>query len=240
MITPTPIVRSLRLALGALPLLAFVGCVPYQTYETLKADRDKIKSAHDDLVVKYNRLIQDNLLLQKDGAMAAALRDTTKNQKQLIEDLTAKLTRLDRITPEIKNDLEGKHVEYEDGELIVRDDFLFNPGEAKLKNQGAIAPLDAVIEVLQKEYSDKIIHITGHTDTDPVKVTKSLWEDNHKLSFERAHTVMKYFVQHGIPETRILCHAMGPNQPRQGTDPNSKDGKAKNRRVAIGVGNMKI
>ena len=71
----------------------------------------------------------------------------------------------------------------------------------------------------------------GHTDTDPIQ--KSGWKDNWQLSSERALSVARYLVSHGVPEKQVRAVARGSTQPVASNS--TATGKAKNRRVEIVV-----
>ena len=84
----------------AFSLVAF-GCVPYQTFEGVKAERDKLKSAHDALTQQYNRALQEILRLGKEGAGSEVMREKLANLERLNKDLSVRLADLarDRIEP---------------------------------------------------------------------------------------------------------------------------------------------
>ena len=90
-------------------------------------------------------------------------------------------------------------------------DLLFDSGKAKLKAGG----VETVI---------------GHTDSDPIKVTKNLWDDNLDLSANRAMTVARELQKLGVDASRIIAGGQGEYNPRA---PNDEASKAQNRRVEI-------
>lgn len=108
--------------------------------------------------------------------------------------------------------------------------ILFSPGKASLK-KASITELNHVLSVLQERYSDKIIDIVGHTDSDPIK--KSKWQDNWQLSAERALSVLRYMNKKGIKSDRIMAVAAGESRPVSSNS--TPGGKARNRRVEIVV-----
>jgi chemotaxis protein MotB len=91
--------------------------------------------------------------------------------------------------------------------------------------------LDQVIRIIKKDYSGRKIDIVGNTDTDPIK--KSGWKDNWELSTERALSVVRYLVKHGISSKNV--RACGAGSARPVASNSSSTGKAKNRRVEIVV-----
>ena len=115
------------------------------------------------------------------------------------------------------------------GEMTVTlpGDVLFDAGRATLK-ESSKATLNKVAAAIKKDHSGKKVLVDGHTDTDPIAKTKSLWKDNLDLSAERARVVRKYLVDQGIPEKLIGSRGFGETKPRGGD-------KSRNRRVEIVV-----
>jgi len=220
-----------------------VGCVPYQTYETVKSERDRVKTAYEDLTQKYNSAIQKILRMEKDGASSETLQAKVANQEALINDLKLKLSEaaaggiafkqseLDKLPKDSGVELEGKGIRL--GEQI-----LFDAGLATLKNAKAREILDSIAQILKNDHPNEIIHISGHTDSDPLNRTKKIWETNWNLGSQRAHTVFKYFVDKGVPENRMVLHSLGYLKPIDSNE--TKEGKARNRRVVIELGGTKV
>ena len=88
----------------------------------------------------------------------------------------------------------------------------------------AYPALDAVAEKL-KQYPLQL-NVTGHTDIRG----SAAW--NALLSKNRAESVKKYLVEHGIDAARFASvEGVGAKQPV--ADNNTKEGRSKNRRVEI-------
>jgi len=88
----------------------------------------------------------------------------------------------------------------------------------------ATRKLDSFISAIRQRVSN-IISIIGHTDalgTDPY---------NDDLSERRANRVRDYLLNSGIPGREISVKAMGESSPIADND--TRDGRAKNRRVVI-------
>jgi len=94
----------------------------------------------------------------------------------------------------------------------VADDILFDSGKATLKKGGAerVAELVATIK---ENWPDRQVWIIGHTDTDPIKVTRHLWKDNLDLSLNRAATVAREFYKLGIEPRQVLVAGPGEYRP---------------------------
>jgi chemotaxis protein MotB len=232
---------SLLRGLAVVVPLASLGCVPYQTYEQLKADYTKVKSTNDDLVVKYNRAIQDLMRMKGMEASLEAEKARAANLQMANSSLVASLKKFDGFTPaQVAQLPEGVTINEKTGEIDIKDEVLFNSGLADLKNAGAMKILDQLIAMLQKERPGEFIHISGHTDNEPLNHTRGRWGTNQRLAYERAYTVFKYFKDHGVGEDHMVIHSFADLQPRPDADNNTKEGKAKNRRVSIGLGGMKM
>ena len=113
------------------------------------------------------------------------------------------------------------------GTMTVRvpGDVVFDPGKAMIREQ-ARTTLDKIAAALKKDYSGKAVRVEGHTDSDPIKVSR--WKSNQELSEARAAAVKAYLVQKGVNASSITTQGFGSDKPK-GSD------KALNRRVEIVV-----
>ncbi|HHG83776.1 MAG TPA: OmpA family protein [Bacteroidetes bacterium] len=86
--------------------------------------------------------------------------------------------------------------------------------------------LDRVVSLMQK-HPEYHLFIEGHTD--------SSGDDgmNLDLSKRRAKTAMQYLIDHGISADRLQSEGYGETQPI--ADNNTKEGRARNRRVAFKI-----
>ncbi|MBI0006198.1 porin OmpA [Gilliamella sp. W8126] len=118
---------------------------------------------------------------------------------------------------------------------VLNEDVLFAYAKADLKAEGRQA-LDNLLATLVKiNPSESAIVVIGHTDR--------IGSDNYnqKLSERRAHTVLNYLVQKGVPAEIITSRGMGKSQPVTGTKCNALRGAdlkaclAPDRRVEIEV-----
>ncbi|MEN8126362.1 MAG: OmpA family protein [Planctomycetota bacterium] len=116
--------------------------------------------------------------------------------------------------------------------VTLPNSILFSSGKATLKNSTS-SELDHIYSVLRERYSGKKVDVVGHTDTDPIRKTKNLWQDNWDLSSGRALTVLRYLVSKGVSPQSIRGVACGQSRPVANNS--SSAGKAKNRRVEIVV-----
>lgn len=113
-------------------------------------------------------------------------------------------------------------------EVVLTDDQVrFGLDSSELSAE-AKAALDAVAAKLKADNQGVYIEIQGHTDG-----TGST-EHNAALGARRAESVMRYLnVQAGLPLHRMNTISYGESKPI--ADNNTRDGRAKNRRVVLVV-----
>lgn len=122
--------------------------------------------------------------------------------------------------PDVKE--EPKAQEIQRGNIVLRG-VNFETGKAILTND-SYNTLDKVVESM-KEWPEIKIEVSGHTDN------VGSAEANKRLSYNRAKAVMNYFVQQGIPESRLRAIGMGMESPV--AENTTADGRALNRRVEL-------
>lgn len=138
--------------------------------------------------------------------------------------------KMDKQAQKIEEEIPGAQVErIEDGIVITFDEnsgVYFATSKYDL-NEASRANLDKLANVL-KEYPDTNVLIVGHTDsTGPMEL-------NMNLSKNRAQAVTNYFIQtKGLNASRFETNWNGPNSPV--ADNSTAEGRAKNRRVNIGI-----
>jgi chemotaxis protein MotB len=112
----------------------------------------------------------------------------------------------------------------------IGSDILFDSGKATLKADGN-SIVSQVASEIQSQYGDRSIWVIGHTDSDPIRVTKNLYKDNLELSQERARVVALELQKSGIDPTRVIAGGQGEANPKAPND--TKENKRTNRRVQI-------
>ena len=112
------------------------------------------------------------------------------------------------------------------GEKLVLNNLFFTANTADILPESH-DELDKIVEILKLNRNLKI-EVSGHTSKNN---SKPEW--NMNLSQNRANSVKKYFVDAGIPETRINAVGYGNTKPRiAGMDEATL---AKNRRVELEI-----
>ncbi len=202
--------------MGLIALSLLSGCTDYKKkYDYLNVEHQNLKGRFENLQSEKQRLA-----------------DRISQDQQTIDELQRQIDELNRTPADATGFGEGYDVAFdpEAGTITVtlQNTILFAPGKASLKNATS-AELDHILSVLKSKYSGKEIDVVGHTDSDPIR--KSNWKDNWELSAQRALSVTRYLIDHGIPENLVQASGCGPARP---VAPNTTaEGKAKNRRVEI-------
>jgi chemotaxis protein MotB len=140
---------------------------------------------------------------------------------QLDESLGDRLTSLSQAQP-------GKKLEISQyGGVVLESGILFKPGRYELTGAGkqALAPL--VAKLSESDYDAYEIELAGHTDTDPIRRTKTRYRDNWDLGAMRANSVRRHLIEQGIEAERLQLSSWGYRRPIEAGN------KARNRRVEI-------
>ena len=147
---------------------------------------------------------------------AAAANDAAANARTAADTAGSKADAVDKAT---------KRIVYE--VTLSEDQGNFKFGQAMLPDE-AKARIDEVVKQLKSNPNGAYIEVEGYTDN----VGNKLY--NEKLGLERAESVKRYlYAEHQIPLHRINVISYGPDKPIAPN--NTKDGRAKNRRVVIKV-----
>jgi chemotaxis protein MotB len=110
----------------------------------------------------------------------------------------------------------------------INASVLFDEGDAALVGS-ARETLGTVAGLLRDD--THAIEVEGHTDTTPI--ANAAFPSNWELSAVRASTVVRLFVENGVPERRLAAVGRGANQPVASNG--DQAGRARNRRVAVSI-----
>lgn len=118
------------------------------------------------------------------------------------------------------------------GITVVYDDTRFElTGVTFVAGSAELVPtslktLDAAIAGLKRNPRARV-EVEGHTSSEGGE------DYNWQLSAERAYTVRKYIVEHGISEDRVTAAGYGYSQPKADND--TEEGRRINRRIELRV-----
>jgi chemotaxis protein MotB len=119
--------------------------------------------------------------------------------------------------------------------FVFQSEVLFPSGSEEINDDGKVEMkkvADAIIE-LQKEIPPEInwvLRVDGHTDNKPLSGT-GRYRDNWELSSARATSVVKFFVDNGVPANRLVAAGFGEFQPLDAGD--TDEAREKNRRIEL-------
>jgi chemotaxis protein MotB len=114
--------------------------------------------------------------------------------------------------------------------LDVGDDVLFASGRHTLTSEGR-AKVAEVLRIARSQFPDNQLWVVGHTDSDPIRVTKDRYEDNLDLSLNRAAAVFRELMNLGMSAEQMMAAGQGEFNPRASNE--TDQGKAQNRRVTF-------
>jgi len=223
-----------RTVVGVLVVPLLCSCVSYEEYRSLKDDLSRSKRNNDDLVTQYQRdLLHRRKSQKEDSSRNQALRDEVMALKnQLLLDNKKKELEAPGGRNFEKEDLPAG-AKIESGGLSLGSGLLFQPGQASLKKH-QLASLDQVGNLLTGKYASYDILIEGHTDNQPLKSTRQLFEYNIALGTARASNVFKYLnKRHSIPEKRFQLISYGMSRPLNKQSASTEQGRRENRRVVF-------
>ena len=226
-----------RTVVGVLAVPFLCGCVSYEEYRSLQDDLSRSKRNTNDIITQYQRDLLHRRKSQKENSSRdEALRAEVaalKNQRVLDN------KKEEREAPEAPG---GRSFEKEDlptgakiesGGLSLGSGLLFQPGQASLKKH-QLASLDQVGNLLKGKYASYEVLIEGHTDNQPLRSTRQLFEYNMVLGTARASNVFKYLSKrHSIPEKRFQIMSYGMSRPLNEQSASTEQGRRENRRVVF-------
>lgn len=171
----------------------------------------------------------DKLMTARIRSEEAAILDTVKMQKELIESQK-------KVYSDVRTFLNRKGVEgvvgavFDEGKITLRlpGDVLFPSGQVELTEQGQ--QVMAEIKDFLVKAMDQQINIRGFTDDIPPN-RSSRFKDNWEISSLRAVYVLRYLMQLGIEQERMTATGLADLEPLFPN--NSPENRAKNRRVEL-------
>ena len=198
-------------------MILFVGC---SELTTLRKEKVITTQRIEELQRENESLNSRYAVSEEERARLADERNRLEYARQSMED------RLKGTGVSVK--IKGGHIS-----VVLPSSILFNSGQDKLKKD-AKSSLSKVCRVLEKDFPNETIRIEGHTDGDPIKRTKQLYESNWELSAMRASTVLHYLIDNcHLDPKKLYLAGFGKYQPVASNK--DKSGKKKNRRVEIVV-----
>ena len=208
--------------------------------ETLRAQLDQVQTeaqkTKKQLALDLEQA-QAELAKQKDLAVSEkkALEQKLADQQLAMEKFKATTVQTDnQLEERLKKELADKDVQIsrlkDQLKVTVASEILFPSGSAELSPEG-VDVLRKVASAANKSQDD--VQVEGHTDTDPIApVLAQYYPTNWELSTARAAVAVRTLEATGmVPAARLSAVGYGDSRPVAPND--TKEGKAKNRRVEI-------
>jgi chemotaxis protein MotB len=219
------------------------------------------KKDYEEVSLNYNKLTEDKMelrdLLAEKDLKIRQLGEELNLRNIKIQELETKIDALyqekDRVIEESKQEISELKSTYDDltselhdkivqGEIEITqlkdkltvkmvDKILFDSGSAAVK-KGGKKVLSQVADILKK-VEDRQIVVEGHTDNVPISSRlRDVFPSNWELSTARATNVVRYLQDEGGISPNLLS-AVGYGEYRPIASNKTKEGKSKNRRIAI-------
>jgi chemotaxis protein MotB len=230
--------RKLTLAGLAVICVAMISCVSKSKFTDLENEKAQVEQQLQETETMVTDLKDQNSQLQSQNEQLQSRVNTLEadlsSSNSQISEIRAQVdqmsTQLNRITGEIDDafsgvDELGMEVQAKGDQLYISisNAILFRPGSATISDEGANV-LDELSEAF-KEKDEVDIVVEGHTDADPVRITRARWKDNWGLSVARAVSVVRALVERGVDASQLTAAGRGEHMPA------ASDDKSLNRRT---------
>ncbi len=114
------------------------------------------------------------------------------------------------------------------GEIKITDQVKFKTGSADiLPGKDSEEVLQAVLTIIKAHPEIKQLRVEGHTDNQGTPAI------NKKLSADRAASVVKWLIGHGVDKSRLTSAGFGQDKPIR--DNSTEEGRRHNRRVEFHI-----
>lgn len=224
------------------------GCVSSGKYKSLEEEKNALSARNQTLQGDVTAANQKGDTLAKEktalatekAALEARLAQLQEQEKALgsqlqqhEEEARQSKATYDGLLGSLKKELEAGQIQVQqmrDGLSVnVAQEILFASGSAALDKSGKEVLQRVADQLKQTNYQ---VVVTGHTDNKPIGAGLiNRYPTNWELAGARAASVVRLFVDSGLPATRLLAASMGEIKPAAPND--TAEGRAKNRRIEI-------
>jgi len=202
----------------------------------------KISRLSDDIKILSNEIqLLNNLLDSKEADIAQSKIELGELGDRLNRVLTSELFKLQQYKSEFFGKLsealgDRDDIQVKGDRFIFQSEILFESGSAEIQNPGRVALsliAKTLISLTNEIPNDLnwILQVDGHTDKVPISTNQ--FPSNWELSHSRALEVVKFFIQQGIPASKLSANGYGEHQPI--TLGNSKEELKQNRRIELKI-----
>jgi chemotaxis protein MotB len=224
-----------RSSLPLVVLLSLAGCVAQAEYDSALTDLDAARKAHTGLASELAACQAQIAGIEADmdarlAEQLAASEDELAELRRQREAAEKRLEAFRRLNEKLAELIAAGELEVyiRNGLPVIAlpSEVLFAVGKAELSPKG-LKSLQRVATALAS-MTDQRIQVAGHTDDQPTK--KSSWVDNWQLSTERALTVTRFLIEHGVAPEHLSAAGHAEFDP---VAKNTKSGRTKNRRIEL-------
>jgi chemotaxis protein MotB len=199
----------------------------------LKGENEDLRQNVETLKMDVNNFVDQIESLQEKNEALQSMAEALERQKE--EEMQEMKGTYENLLEDMKSEIDKGKITITQlrGKLKVNmlDEILFDSGKTTIKPQG--------VEVLQRvgnillNVKDRSINIEGHTDNVPIGTElRKMYPTNWELSAARATNVARYLQEKiGINPNLLSATGYGEYQPVGSNE--SKEGRAKNRRIEI-------
>ena len=202
----------------------------------------KISRLSDDIKILSNEIqLLNNLLDSKEADIAQSKIELGELGDRLNRVLTSELFKLQQYKSEFFGKLsealgDRDDIQVKGDRFIFQSEILFESGSAEIQNPGRVALsliAKTLISLTNEIPNDLnwILQVDGHTDKVPISTNQ--FPSNWELSHSRALEVVKFFIQQGIPASKLSANGYGEHHPI--TLGNSKEELKQNRRIELKI-----
>ena len=232
--------KSFWLCIAVVVVMASYGCMVAESTYTKKVEETEGLNRQLGALEQVNKELKG-----ENEGLKARVDELTKQvaeQKERVADLEMiKEQKVQEVSSEYNSMIDKMKAEIAQGQVTITElkgkltvnmveAVLFDSGKAEVKKEG-LAVLQKVVDVL-KDSKDKVIRVEGHTDDVPIVGTLArVYPTNWELSAARAVNVTRFLQAQGIDPAQLSAVGYGEFKPV--ADNETKEGKAKNRRIEI-------
>lgn len=216
-------IRNTTAVLGLAALAAGCGGVSQEKYNAAVGEADKYKQ---DASTQAQRVSDCEAKLSTTSSKVTGLEQSNATLEQKNDDYK-------NMSAALAADTAAGMVEIANlsGLVTIRlpEKVLFQPGKAVIL-KGGQAELRKVAEAM-KGVSNRVFYVAGNTDNKPIKTKQ--FPSNWELSAARALAVVHFFISSGVDPKTLGVAGYAQYHPIASND--TADGRAKNRRIDIGM-----
>ena len=232
--------KSFWLCIAVVVVLASYGCMVAESTYTKKVEETEGLNRQLGALEQVNKELKG-----ENEGLKARVDELTKQvaeQKERVADLEMiKEQKVQEVSSEYNSMIDKMKAEIAQGQVTITElkgkltvnmveAVLFDSGKAEVKKEGLVV-LQKVVDVL-KDAKDKVIRVEGHTDNVPIAgALARVYPTNWELSAARAVNVTRFLQAQGIDPAQLSAVGYGEFKPV--ADNETKEGKAKNRRIEI-------